>query len=316
MKHSLIVLFIVLSVSTYAFAQSVSISDEKVFEFPPKKYERADYSNEMRISRGGQLYDNWWQATVNSEKPEKDHPLWKDQIHNKRSGYATFRCKECHGWDYKGKNGAYSKGSHYTGFMGVYSAARKMVLKDLENVLRGSTNKDHDFSDYINNTDIADLALFLKKGLIDSNLIVNSDGKPVKGNINSGKYIFTNNCVNLCHGESGVNINFGSDEEDEYIGTVANGNPWELIHKVRAGQPGTSMPSAIINKWDKQDLRDLLAYVRTLPKSKTEDGFFNRVMRFMGLGVDYYMSKVPVKHRGYGPEIFIKSETGDATGAR
>ena len=274
MKRLYIVFSIILIACNNLSTESASISEGKVFEFPPKQYDIADVSEEMRISRGGQLYDNWWRATVNSEKPEKNHPLWKDQIHNKRSGYATFRCKECHGWDYKGKNGAYGKGSHYTGFIGVYSAAGKMFIKDLENVLRGATNKDHDFSRYIENSDIADLALFLKKGLIDSDKIVNNNGIPVNGNINRGKYIFTNNCVNLCHGESGANINFGSDEEHEYIGTVANGNPWELIHKVRAGQPGANMPSAIINKWDKQDLRDLLAYVRTLPKSKTEYGFF------------------------------------------
>jgi thiosulfate dehydrogenase len=316
MKHIFIVLFILLTVSTYSFAQLVSISDKKVFEFPPEKHDRADFSEEMRISRGGQLYDNWWRTTVDAEKPEKDHPLWKDQIHNKRSGYATFRCKECHGWDYKGKDGAYGTGSHYTGFMGVYSAAGIMSLKDLENVLRGATNRDHDFSRYIQNSDIADLALFLRKGLIDSDKIVNNNGIPVKGSINSGKYIFANNCLNLCHGEFGANINFGDDEEHEYIGTVANGNPWELIHKVRAGQPGANMPSAIINKWDEQDLRDLLTYVRTLPQSKTEDSFFKRVMRFMGLGAGYHTGKVPVRHRGYGPRIFTGSETGDAGNAR
>jgi thiosulfate dehydrogenase len=297
---------------TSAFAQERSTKEKKALDFPPKEYEREKFSEEMQISRGGQLYDNWWRATVDPEKPGKDHPLWKKQTHNKRSGYSTFRCKECHGWDYRGKDGAYGKGSHYTGFSGVYSAAQEMSLKDLENVLKGSVNRGHDFSVYLKNSDIADLALFMKKGLVDTSSFVNRDGVPVRGNSNKGKHIFRNACMNLCHGESGGDIKFGSDEEHEYIGTVANGNPWELIHKVRAGQPGTSMPSAIINKWGEQDLSDLLTYLSTLPESKTEDGFLKRIMKFMGLGAGNYTSKVPVKHRGYGPEILQKSETGDS----
>ena len=31
----------------------------------------------------------------------------------------TWRCKECHGWDYRGAPGAYSIGSDFTGIMDV-----------------------------------------------------------------------------------------------------------------------------------------------------------------------------------------------------
>lgn len=31
--------------------------------------------------------------------------------------------KECHGWDYKGKRGAYSKGSRFTGISGIRNMA-------------------------------------------------------------------------------------------------------------------------------------------------------------------------------------------------
>ena len=31
----------------------------------------------LRISRGGQLYDDWWKATIDTEKPKKDYELWK-----------------------------------------------------------------------------------------------------------------------------------------------------------------------------------------------------------------------------------------------
>src|SRR3989304_10438538 len=69
-------------------------------------------------ARGGQLYDEWW-AVLGTEAPAADQPLWATQTTNTRSGGDTWRCKECHGWDYKGKDGAYGSGSHLTGFFGV-----------------------------------------------------------------------------------------------------------------------------------------------------------------------------------------------------
>ncbi len=46
---------------------------------------------------GGKLYDNWWKEIKGAYEPRKDHPLWKMQASNKRTGSATWRCKECHG---------------------------------------------------------------------------------------------------------------------------------------------------------------------------------------------------------------------------
>ncbi|MCK4801506.1 MAG: hypothetical protein KAS84_05915, partial [Anaerolineales bacterium] len=94
--------------------------------------------------RGGLLYDKWWKP-LGLDAPEVDHPLWATQTDNTRSGDDTWRCKECHGWDYKGADGAYSSGSHFTGFVGVI----QMVGSDPNEVLaalKGATNSDHDFS--------------------------------------------------------------------------------------------------------------------------------------------------------------------------
>lgn len=79
--------------------------DRSTQQLYPQSYsqEENDKLDELlRISRGGQLYDDWWKTTIDTEKPQKDHPLWKEQNANKRSGYDTYRCKECHGWDYPG----------------------------------------------------------------------------------------------------------------------------------------------------------------------------------------------------------------------
>src|SRR3989338_3803714 len=85
------------------------------------------------IALGGKLYDNWMK-TAGVATPEGNSPLWAGQTTNTRTGKDTWRCKECHGWDYKGKDGAYSKGSHLTGFPGVYGAATTKTVAELTSV--------------------------------------------------------------------------------------------------------------------------------------------------------------------------------------
>ena len=234
-------------------------------------------------------------------KPEGDHPLWKTQNSNKRNGYSTYRCKECHGWDYRGKDGAYSKGSHFTGFIGIYSASQNKSISELEAALKGSTNTDHDFSGMLSNTDIADLVLFMKKGIIDMTSLINRDAVPARGNQRTGSEIFITSCTHMCHGHNGLAINFGDEKKPEFIGTVANKNPWEFIHKIRSGQPGTRMASAIIFRWSNNDILDLLSYARTLPKAVPEQGWFNRTMRWMGMGKGHHDWFIPDGSRGFGP---------------
>jgi thiosulfate dehydrogenase len=274
----------------------------EALDYSPVQYESKSFTEDMRISRGGQLYDNWWKATVNGKKPEEDQQLWKLQNSNKRSGYSTYRCKECHGWDYRGTEGAYSKGSHYTGFIGVDNASGNMSVKELESALRGSTSGDHDFSAYLDNEEIKDLALFLKYGIVDLVRFINTDGSLTGGDIQAGQTFFTTNCMTECHGPDGMAINFGSKDKPEFIGTLSNKNPWEFFHKVRAGQPGTRMSSGIINKWSNEEILDVLAYARTLPREKPGVGWFEGLLNAVGLGKEKE-SIIPESHRGFGPKI-------------
>ena len=64
------------------------------------------------IARGGQLYDKWY-GVLGRQAPGDTHPGYTAE--GKKKGSSTWRCKECHGWDYRGAAGAYSKGSHYSG---------------------------------------------------------------------------------------------------------------------------------------------------------------------------------------------------------
>lgn len=79
-------------------------------------------SLEWTIAAGGRIYDNWWEA-LDREEPEGTNPAYPAS--GKQEGPATWRCKECHGWDYQGADGIYRQGSHFTGIKGVMGVAAR-----------------------------------------------------------------------------------------------------------------------------------------------------------------------------------------------
>ena len=208
--------------------------------------------------RGGLLYDQWW-AVLEVDAPEGDQALWATQSTNTRSGKDSWRCKECHGWDYKGVDGAYGSGSHQTGFVGVFASKDKPASEVLA-ALQGGTNPDHDFSAVMSEQDLTDLALFITTSLFEDNALINDD-KTSTGDKVAGQEKYESVCIK-CHGPKGNAINFDSMEEPEFLGHVAPDNPWEFVHKVRFGQPGWPMPSGIVNEWSDQDVANVLAFVQ------------------------------------------------------
>jgi cytochrome c553 len=223
-------------------------------------------AQEDSVSRGGRLYDKWWSVT-GADEPIIDQALWAMQSTNTRSGADTWRCKECHGWDYQGEDGAYGSGSHFTGFPGVFDAAQTSTLEELAAALKGSTNPDHDFSSVLDDAAINDLATFLKNGLVDYRQYIDYGAKaPVGADDASGAQLYADTCT-ACHGSEGSALNFGDEDEPEYVGTIAVDNPQEFVHKIRFGQPGSEpiMPAAIDAGWSMQDVVDVLAYSQTLP---------------------------------------------------
>jgi thiosulfate dehydrogenase len=162
-----------------------------------------------------------------------------------------------------GALGPYGSGSHFTGFPGVFFAQDKS-LEDIVAQISGNVDPDHNFS-AMGEAAMTDLATFIREGQIDMRDVVDyGSGIPVGGDGANGEELFTSTCV-ACHGEDGTMINFGSDDDPEFVGTIAIDNPWEFVHKVRAGQPGSRMPSAIDLGWDLQYLIDLLTFAQSLP---------------------------------------------------
>ena len=216
----------------------------------------ADPSEAWLMANGARLYDNWINA-LDADKPEGTHPAWPAS-NTKKKGAVTWRCKSCHGWDYAGKDGAYAKGSYKTGIKGVRAFAGKDPA-EIHKVLMAPV---HGFThEMIPKDAMLRIAAFVSRGQVDVSKYVNAD-KTVNGDPEKGKPIFQNVCA-ACHGFDGKALDWGDPGDPGFVGTEAQGNPWETLHKIRAGHPGVEMPALMA--FPIQDLVDLLSYSQTLP---------------------------------------------------
>ena len=212
--------------------------------------------------RGGQLYDKWW-AVAGVTTPTGNHPLYPQA--GLQSGSSTFRCKECHGWDYKGDLGAYGPGSiHYTGIRGVFGTT--MTPKELFDLLSADPDEvanGHDMDAYgMSEEDLWDVVRMTLEDVVLTNVYIDDDGlfRPAPS---SGQSSFDVSCA-TCHDFDGAAINFGSDEMPEYIGGLARSNPWEFLHKTRFGHPASPMPASELLLWSVSEAAEVGAYAATL----------------------------------------------------
>lgn len=247
--------FFILIGLTLEFVSAVQAHDE-----PP--------TNED-IIQGAILYDNW-SAALGVNAPPGDMPIWARQSTNTRSGGDTWRCVECHGWDYRGLAGAYVSGSHATGFPDVLSLAAEMSEADILDHLNGANDPAHDFSAYLDETSLRHLAVFLKYGLIDDSLYIDVVSlKVIGGDTGHGKTLYESTCA-ACHGLDGTQITFRTEGVNEYLGTVAFRDPWRFLHRTRFGTAGTDMPVGAALGWTPADGRDVLAYAQTFPTGQEQ----------------------------------------------
>ena len=194
------------------------------------------YAGDIDLAKGGRIYDNWW-VELNLDAPKETHPAYPGS--GKKSGATTWRCKECHGWDYMGSKGAYAKGSHFTGFKGINHFNNKS-MNDIVTVLHDNT---HQFQSVLPKRYLFLVAAFVQKGQIDVEKIIDLKSKVVNGDPIKGKQTFIDYCK-TCHGENGKDINLSPDKTKKvYVGGISNKNPWEILHKIRNGHPGATFDS-------------------------------------------------------------------------
>lgn len=209
---------------------------------------------ESSIARGGKLYDKWYKA-IKAEKPKADHPAYPKDKKYAGKPDTNWRCKECHGWDYMGKDGAYKSGSHSTGIKGING----MAGADPAKVVALLKDAKHGYGDKVSADDLNDLAMFVSKGQVNVDKHIDSKTKqPIGGDKNRGAAYFNTICAN-CHREDGTR----PKDMDQSLGAQMS-NPWEVMHKILNGQPGEQMPA--LRAFGMQPVLDIMAHIATLPK--------------------------------------------------
>jgi mono/diheme cytochrome c family protein len=214
------------------------------------------------IARGGQLYDRWW-TVLDAKVPSTTHRSYPSDGREKDT--ITWRCKECHGWDYRGKDGAYGKGRHFTGIIGIRGKAGAKPA-DIARILRDRT---HNYPiSFLPDKAVEWIARFVSAGQIDMDTYIDRNTKMAKGDPSSGAKLYDTVCA-ICHGRDGKMLNVVDADDPAvadgslYVGTVAREDPWRTLHKIRNGQPGTPMISLMALSVEEQ--ANVLAYVQTLP---------------------------------------------------
>lgn len=204
------------------------------------------------IARGGKLYDKWYKV-VKAEVPAESHPLYPASNEKYANDpKSNWRCKECHGWDGMGADGAYKSGSHATGIKGING----MAGADPAAIVAVLTSAEHGYGDKLSEENLNDLANFVAYGSVDWSLYINED-KSMKGDATKGAQVYGTICAN-CHGADGK-----EPKEMPPLGSLM-GNPWEVMQKVLNGQPAEVMPA--LRAIDHQVAADILAHIATLPQ--------------------------------------------------
>ena len=209
---------------------------------------------ESSLMRGGLLYDKWY-TVLGERAPGEKHPLYPEDGKYASKPGTTWRCKECHGWDYQGKDGAYAKGKHYTGIKGIDG----MRDGDPAKVVALLKDDKHGYGDKLEDADLQDLANFVTKGQTDMDTYIDRGSKMAKGGDAAKGAAYYNTICAKCHGMDGT--------EPEDMGKSLGkqmGNPWEVMHKIMNGQPDEEMPA--LRALEPAVTVDLMSHISTLPK--------------------------------------------------
>ncbi len=208
---------------------------------------------ESSKARGAQLYDNWY-AVIDAEPPTTMHPLYPASGQYAAKPKANWRCKECHGWDYRGAAGAYESGKHATGIKGI-DGAKDRSTDEITALLKAP---EHAYGDKLSTADLSDLVTFIQAGQLDMDDFIDRASKePINGDAAQGAAYYNTLCAQ-CHGRDGKEPNRMKPFRKQM------GNPWEVMHKILNGQPNEEMPA--LRALDRQVVVDIMSHMATLPE--------------------------------------------------
>jgi len=206
------------------------------------------------VANGGRLYDDW-QVHTGGQRQALPHPAYPPKAYYANSSNETWRCKECHGWDYKGTQGQYAKGNHATGIKGI----RAMVGTDPAQTMTILRSTTHHFGAVLKHRDLQDLANFVSYGQIDMDSVIDPKTGLSRGDAVKGQAHYRTMCAG-CHGVEGHFV------AKRHLGKVSAGDPWHSLHNMLNGHPDDTMPA--LRELDLKVTRDILAHIQTLKERR------------------------------------------------
>ncbi len=217
---------------------------------------------------GGKLYDKFWASETGWTAPNGINAA---DITN----YGDFyRCKQCHGWDQMGREGAYIDRAPKTTRPSVGPSLIEPIENDpieefydhLKNVTgrpvdptltqdgtTGSGDAMPAFGTILTDEEIWDIIKFLKEERLDVTQLydltttgtyptgtksfsnIGKDGDPAAGDA-----FFSANCAG-CHGADGKGIAIIDEGDTLTVGFFGRNKPYELQHKIKFGNLGSAM---------------------------------------------------------------------------
>lgn len=197
----------------------------------------ASAADEASVARGGRLYDNW-SRELKDRPPSAPHPLFAAR--RNADAAETWRCRECHGLDYRGRHGIVGIRARQD----ADPAAIVALLKD----------GTHRYGGMMGESDLLDLARFVSHGQVDMQAAIG--GTRVADPGIQGKYYGTI-CAG-CHGPDG-----GRLREIAPLGDLARQRRHEVMHVILNGHPGQAMPA--LRALGTDFAVRMLAFLQTLP---------------------------------------------------
>ena len=298
MRANFITLFVIFSIFLFVISACAKKSG-RVFVPGDVPTDPQGYLDASGIT-GGKLYDKFWATETGWNQADPNLAAYN-------ASADFFRCKQCHGWDRLGGNGAYISRAPKTtrpnvSSLNLVTIAASKTPQELFDAIKRSTGRRGvaadlstydpatnatigdqmpDLSAIFTDSQIWDLVKFLKVDAVDTSTLYDSQttGTYPTGSIEysnigkggdaaNGDAIFASKCAS-CHGDDGRA--FLVDGDEFTIGSFVRSKPNEAQQKIKFGQLGSAMGSLVADDGDLSDLYKALTDTTKYPDPAPPD---------------------------------------------